>query len=525
MENGDTQPVLRMSQIIRNVLKVAGNTFLSRILGFVRDIVLAHLFGAGNAADAFFVAQRIPNLFRRLFGEGAFSQAFVPILGEYRTTKSDADTRNFVADVAGWLALVLTGITLLGIVGASLLVFLMAPGFATDPAKFSLTVELTRITFPYLFLVSLVALSGGILNTYGHFTVPAFTPVFLNLGLIAAALFWAPHLAQPVIAVAWGMIFGGVAQLAFQLPALRKVGHLHLPRLGRNDPGIARVLKLMGPAAFGASVAQVNLFLNTVLASLVGSNVVSYLYYSDRLVEFPLGVLGVALGTVVLPALSRQAAEKSPAFPSTLDWGLRWAWLIGLPATVGLLLLGHRLLLSLFAYGAYSAADAAQSNLSLIGYGLGILPIIAVRVLAPAFYARQDTRTPVYFGMASMGINIIVSLVLAWPLHQLGLSLATTAGAVANAFLLAFRLRQTGVYRPLAGWAPFLAKTTVAAAAMGFLIWHFRGKVTEWLAWTAAQRMFHVLLLVTAAALVYFLILLAWRLQELSALRRQRPVP
>ncbi len=510
-----------MSQVIRNVLKVAGNTFLSRVLGFVRDIVLAHLFGAGNAADAFFVAQRIPNLFRRLFGEGAFSQAFVPILGEYRAAKSAADTRNFVADVTGWLALVLAGITILGILGASLLVYFMAPGFAANPAKFSLTVELTRITFPYLFLVSLVALSGGILNTYGQFTIPAFTPVFLNLGLITAALFWAPHLARPAVAVAWGMIFGGMAQLAFQLPALRHVGHLHLPRLRRNDPGIARVLKLMGPAAFGASVAQINLFLNTVLASLVGSNVVSYLYYSDRLVEFPLGVFGVALGTVVLPELSRQAAGKSPAFPSTLDWGLRWTWLIGLPATVGLLLLGHRLLLSLFAYGAYSAADAAQSALSLTGYGLGILPIIAVRVLAPAFYARQDTRTPVYFGMLSVGINIAVSLVLAWPLHQLGLSLATTAGAVGNAFLLVFRLRKTGIYRPLAGWTPFLAKTSAAAAAMGIALWYFRSPVPEWIAWTAAQRIFHIVLLVAAASLLYFLVLLAWRLPELSALRQQ----
>ncbi|MHB1644703.1 MAG: murein biosynthesis integral membrane protein MurJ, partial [Acidithiobacillus sp.] len=248
--------------------------------------------------------------------------------------------------------------------------------------KFHLTVELLRITFPYLFFISLVALAGGVLNTYGHFTVPAFTPVFLNLSIIAAAVFWAPHLQQPAIAVAWGVLVGGVVQLLFQLPALRRVGYLHWPRLRRRDPGVRQLLRLMGPAAFGASVAQINLFLNTILASLVGANVVSYLYYSDRLVEFPLGVFGVALGTVVLPLLSRQAAERSPRFPQTLDWALRLTWLIGLPATVGLLILAQPLLISLFRYGAYTAEDARQSALSLIGYGLGILPIIAARVLA-----------------------------------------------------------------------------------------------------------------------------------------------
>ncbi|MEY2341154.1 murein biosynthesis integral membrane protein MurJ [Acidithiobacillus sp. IBUN Pt1247-S3] len=508
-----------MSLSLRNVARVASNTFLSRLLGFARDVILAHLFGAGMAADAFFVAQRLPNLFRRLFGEGAFSQAFVPVLGEYVRERSEKETKDFVADIAGWLLLALLIITGLGVFGAGILVYLLAPGFAQDPAKYQLTVLLTRITFPYLLLVSLVALSGGVLNTYGRFQVPAFTPVFLNLGIIAAAIFWAPHIAQPVIAVAWGMIFGGIAQLLFQIPALYRVGHLHWPRLRRSDPGVARTLRLLGPAALGASAAQINLFINTVLASLVGANVVSYLYYSDRLVEFPLGVFGVALGTVVLPTLTRQS--KTAEFPRTLDWALRWTWLIALPATVGLILLGKPLLITLFRYGAYSVQDMEQSYLSLFGYGLGILPIIAARVFAPAFYARQDTKTPMRFGIISVGINIIISLILAWPLHQLGLSLATTIAALGNATLLGRRLWRDEIYRPGPGWRNFLLKTSISAFALGLGLFLFRGSTSEWLRWSAGERIAHLLPLIGSSALLYLFLLWAMRLPELRQLRRR----
>ncbi|AUW32238.1 MULTISPECIES: murein biosynthesis integral membrane protein MurJ [Acidithiobacillus] len=509
-----------MSRNLKSVLKVGSNTLLSRILGFVRDIVLAHLFGAGPMADAFFVALRIPNLFRRLFGEGAFSQAFIPVLGEYRSQRSPADTRAFVEDVSGWLALTLVVVTVIGIVAAPILVLLIAPGFAADASKFHLTVELLRITFPYLFLVSLVALAGAVLNTYGHFTVPAFSPVFLNLGIIGAALLWAPHSAQPAVAVAWGVTLGGVAQLLFQIPALRGIGHLHWPRLRRRDPGVAKVLRLMGPAAFGASVAQVNLFLNTILASLVGANVVSYLYYSDRLVEFPLGVFGVALGTVVLPMLSRQAASGSSEFPATLDWGLRWTWLVGFPATLGLVLLAEPLLITLFHYGAYTAEDAAQSALSLVGYGLGIVPIIAARVLAPAFYARQDTRTPVRFGVISVLVNVVVSLMLAWHFRQLGLALATTLAALVNSILLARRLSRDGVYRPFPGWWRFLRQTSLASGAMGLFLWWGRGAHAQWLHWGLWDRLVHLLLLIGSAIALYFFLLWAQRLPELRELRR-----
>ncbi|MCE5393700.1 MAG: murein biosynthesis integral membrane protein MurJ [Acidithiobacillus sp.] len=510
-----------MAVLLGNVFRVAGNTFVSRLLGFVRDVILAHLFGAGMAADAFFVAQRIPNLFRRLFGEGAFSQSFVPVLSEYLEKRSPEETRVFIADVTGWLTLSLLILTVLGILAASLFVTLLAPGFLADPAKFALTVTLTRITFPYLLLVSLVALSGGILNSLGKFAVPAFTPVFLNLGIIGAALFWAPHSQEPAIAVAWGMIFGGIAQLLFQIPALARVGQLHWPRLGRGDPGVARVLKLMGPAAFSASVAQVNLFLNTILASLVGANVVSYLYYSDRLVEFPLGVFGVALGTVVLPLLSRQASQNSPDYPKTLDWALRWTWLVGLPATVGLLCLAEPLLISLFRYGAYTAGDAAQSARSLLGYGLGIVPIIAARVLAPAFYARQDTRTPMRFALISVGVNVLVSVALAWPLQQLGLALATSLAALVNAILLYRNLQQVGHYQRQKGWPLFLLKTASAALIMGLVLRLAQAETVQWLAWSVKQRLLHLLLLVLMGFFLYLAILWFLRLPELRQWRRQ----
>ncbi len=476
---------------------------ISRLFGFARDIILAHLFGAGAMADAFFVAFRIPNLFRRLFGEGAFSQSFVPVLGEYRAQRTPEEARAFVADISGWLALTLALVTVLGVLGASVVVYAIAPGFAGDPEKFRLTVELLRITFPYLFLISLVALAGGILNTHGQFTVPAFTPVFLNLSIIVTAVFWAPHLAQPVIAVAWGVLIGGVIQLLFQFPALKRLGYLQLPRLRRRDPGVAKVLRLMGPAAFGASVAQVNLFLNTILASLVGANVVSYLYYSDRLVEFPLGVFGVALGTVVLPLLSRQAAERSEQFPKTLDWALRLTWLIGLPATVGLLILAQPLLISLFRYGAYTAEDAWQSSLSLIGYGIGIIPIIAARVLAPAFYAQQNTRTPVRFGMISVAVNIAISLALAWPLQQLGLALATSTAALVNAILLWRRLRHDGLYQTEPGWLIFLLKSGTMALIMGLVLFWLRGNTALWLDLPLWERLLRILGLVSLAALLY----------------------
>lgn len=510
--------------LLRAVATVGGNTTISRLLGFARDLVLARLFGASEAADAFFVALRIPNLFRRLFGEGAFSQAFVPVLGEYRSTRSAEETRAFLDDVTGWLMLALAGVTVIGTLAAGFIVYAIAPGFAADPGKFALTTELLRITFPYLFFISLVALAGGILNTHGKFSVPAITPALLNISMIACALWLAPGMAQPAEAVAWGVFLGGVLQLLFQIPFLLALRQLPLPRLRVRDPGVAKVLRLMGPAAFGASVAQLNLFLNTVLASLVGANVVSYLYYSDRLVEFPLGVFGVALGTVVLPALSRARAEGAEdRYNAMLDWALRLTLLIGLPATVGLLVLGEPMLTSLFRYGAFTAQDVQESYKSLVGYGLGILPIVAVRALAPAFYARQDTRTPVKIGMVALVVNMVFSLILAWPLKQGGLALATTLASIANALLLWRALHRRGFYQPLPGWGLLATKAILLSGGMGLVLYFFKGPSSLWLSWSLGERLLHLVALVLLGLAIYGLGAWLLGIGEIRQLRRRVP--
>lgn len=509
--------------LLKGVLTIGANTMVSRVLGFIRDVILARAFGASGLADAFFVAFRIPNLFRRLFGEGAFSQAFVPVLGEYKATRSEADTRAFLDDVTGWLGLAVLGVTLLGILAAPWVVLLIAPGFSDTPDRYTLTVELLRITFPYLFFISLTALAGGILNTYGKFAVPAFTPVFLNLSMILAALVLAPWLGNPALAVAWGVFLGGLVQLLFQVPFLLQLRRLPRPRLRRRDPGVAKVLRLMGPAIFGSSVAQINLFLSTILASLLASGSVSYLYYSDRLVEFPLGVFGVALGTVVLPALSQhQATQDLNQFNKTLDWALRLVFIVGMPATVGLLILGEPMLISLFRYGAFDMHAVEMSRKSLIGYGLGILPIIAVRVLAPAFYARQNTRTPVKIGIIALFANMLFSVILVWPLAHAGLALATSLSAVVNATLLYQTLRRLQVYKPQPGWFRLILSVSMASLLMGLLLFLGQGSEAHWLALNMPQRLLWLLGLVVLGVGVFFAVGWTLNISELRQLPRRK---
>lgn len=506
---------------MKSVLTIGANTMVSRVLGFIRDIILARTFGASALADAFFVAFRIPNLFRRLFGEGAFAQAFVPVLGEYKATRSEQDTRAFIDDVTGWLGLAVFGVTLLGMLTAPWVVMLIAPGFSDTPDKFALTVDLLRITFPYLFFISLTALAGGILNTYGKFSVPAFTPVFLNLSMILAALVLAPWLGNPALGVAWGVFLGGLVQLLFQIPFLLQIRRLPRPRLRRRDPGVAKVLKLMGPAIFGSSVAQINLFLSTILASFLASGSVAYLYYSDRLVEFPLGVFGVALGTVILPTLSeQQATHDQERFNGTLDWALRLVVIIGIPATVGLLILGEPMLISLFRYGAFDMHAVAMSQMSLIGYGLGIVPIIAVRVLAPAFYARQNTRTPVKIGIIALFANMLFSVMLVWPLAHAGLALATTLAAAVNASLLYRTLRRMQVYTPLPGWGRMVFSVLLASLVMGGLLYLAQGNASQWLALAMPQRLLWLLGLVALGAGAFFAAGWLLNISELKALKQ-----
>lgn len=513
----------------RRLLKSTGlvsvMTTLSRVLGLARDVVFANVLGAGGNTDAFFVAFKIPNFLRRLFAEGAFAQAFVPVLTEYKTQRSEAEVRNLVQNVAGTLGGILFVLTVLAAVAAPALVMLFAPGFLDQPERFDLTAEMLRITFPYLLFISLVALSGSILNSFGRFAVAAFTPVFLNLVLIAAALWAAPYFERPVLALAWGVFIAGIVQLLFQLPFLKRLGLLVWPRWGMRDEGVRRIGRLMLPAIFGSSVAQINLLLDTVIASFLVAGSVSWLYYSDRLVEFPLGVFGIALATVILPSLSQKHAAANPQdFSRTLDWALRWVLLIGAPATVGLLVLSGPILITLFHYGAFDLQDVDMARLSLMAYSLGLLGFIGVKVLAPGFYARQDTRTPVRIGIIAMLINMGLNVAFVVPMvlfgiegpHS-GLALATACSAFINAGLLFRGLRREGVLQVLPGWGLLALRVLLASAALAGLLWWGAGDLAGWLAWGLWQRVGWLTVWVAAGSLVYFgvLLLLGVRLRTL----------
>ncbi|MEE4377561.1 MAG: murein biosynthesis integral membrane protein MurJ [Candidatus Competibacteraceae bacterium] len=483
---------------------VSAMTFLSRILGFTRDIIFAHFFGAGAGTDAFFVAFRIPNLMRRLFAEGAFSLAFVPVFSQYKTQNSHEELRRLTDDVAGTLSVILLGTTAVGVLAAPVLIWVFAPGFSQDQDKYTLTVEMLRITFPYLLFISLTALAGGMLNSFGRFAIPALTPALLNIVLIGAAVWVAPQLDEPIMALAWGVFFAGLLQLLFQLPFLKRLNLLPRPRWGWKSTGVQRILKLMLPALFGSSVAQINLLFSTFLASFLVTGSVSWLYYSDRLVEFPLGIFGVALGTVILPSLSKKhAAESHESFSRTLDWALRLALLIGVPATVGLVILAGPLLSTLFQYGEFGPHDVRMASQSLMAYSLGLLAFMLVKVLAPGFYARQDTRTPVKIGIIAMVVNMALNIVLFFPLAHAGLALGASLSSYLNALLLLYILRKKGVYTPAPGWIRFLLQLIVANAIMGLALWYDRGELLDWFQADVGYRVLHLGTLVGGGAAIY----------------------
>jgi len=505
--------------LLKALATVSSMTLLSRILGFVRDLVIARVFGAGLATDAFFVAFKIPNLLRRLFAEGAFSQAFVPILAEFKERRGDADTRLLVDNVAGTLAVALIVVSLGGVVAAPAIIYASAPGFAATPDKFDLTVNLMRIVFPYIFFISLTALAGAILNTYSRFAIPAFTPALLNVAFIVFALWLAPWFDPPVHALAWAVVAGGVAQLAFQLPVLARLGLLPRPRWGFRDEGVRRVLRLMGPAVFGVSIAQVSLIINVIFASFLVTGSVSWLYYADRLMEFPLGLLGAALGTILLPSLAKHHAARSTAdYSALLDWGLRLTLLLAAPAAVALAVLAVPLVATLFHYGAFTAEDVVATRQAVVAYSAGLVGLIMVKVLAPGFYARQDIRTPVRIAVISLALTQVMNLVFVWPLKHAGLALAIALGACFNAGLLLRGLRRSGIYVPLAGWAVFAFKLAVAVIAMGAVLWFAAGAGAGWLAAGAAARAARLAGIVALGTAVYFgtLWLLGFRLADFS---------
>ncbi len=494
--------------LFRATSVVACMTLLSRVAGFLRDMVTAQLFGASAAFDAFSVAFRIPNLMRRLFAEGSFSQAFVPILSEYQKQKTDEDIRQFINAIAGTLGSVLLGVTALGIVLAPWLIRLFAPGFESTGQRFDLAVMMLRITFPYLFLISLTAFAGAILNTYSRFWVAAFTPIWLNVCMISAAIWLAPHLHVPITALAYGVLLAGVVQLGFQLPFLNKMGLLPQPRIRFSDTGVRRVLKLMVPALFGVSVSQINLLLDTLFASLLVVGSVSWLYYSDRLMEFPLGVIGVAISTVILPHLSRHHAANADAeFSRVMDWALRCVLLVGLPAAVAFAVMAGPLLSTLFQHGHFDAHAVMMTRKSLSMFALGIAPFMLVKILASGFYAKQTMRTPVRIGIIAMISNMILNMLLVWPLKHAGIALATSLSAMINSGLLFYFLRQRRFYVPCAGWRLFGCQLVVANSLLAVWLWFAVGDLSVWLSATVMWRISHLLIVFISAICLYPLVL------------------
>ncbi len=521
--------------LLKSTSVVGGMTMLSRILGLVRDVLLARLFGAAPFMDAFFVAFKIPNFLRRLFAEGAFSQAFVPVLGEYKSNHPPAETRELVDRVAGALGTVLAVVTIVGVVAAPVLVLVFAPGFADGDGRYTMAAEMLRWTFPYLFFISLTAFAGGILNTWGRFGVPAFTPVLLNLAIIGAAIWLAPGMDNPGLGLAIGVFIAGAAQLALQLPFLARLGLLPRPRywkvapsrsqsaIGDESPitdrlpqesthdGVGRIFKLMLPAIFGSSVAQINLLLDTLIASFLVTGSISWLYYSDRLMEFPLGVFGIALATVILPRLSGQHASKSAdEFAATLDWSLRWTLLVGLPAATGLFVLAGPAIATIFEGGVFTTDDTAMARMSLMAYAFGLLGFSFVKVLAPGYFARQDTRTPVRAGIIAMSVNMVLNIALVVPWVMLGhagphagLAAATSVAAFVNAALLYRGLRGEGVLRPAAGWPVFILRVVIGCVAMGALVHWAAGPLESWRALDSLQRAGRLAVVIAAGVVAY----------------------
>jgi len=512
--------VSSLKRIIKAAVTVGSMTMISRILGFLRDVIIAKYFGATAGADAFFVAFKIPNFFRRLFAEGAFSQAFVPVLAEAKEKRGKEAVKQLVDAIAFRLGGILLLLTAFGVFGSSLWMMVFAPGFIDDPEKFNLASDMLAITFPYLLLISLVAFSSAIMNTYSQFAVPAFTPVFLNLVLISFAVFVSPLLEIPVMALAWGVLVAGVVQLLFHLPFLYKLGLLPHPTR-KTDPGVGEVKRLMIPALFGVSVAQINLLVDTILASFLVTGSVSWLYYSDRLMEFPLGVFGVALATVVLPGLSKKAANENwQGFQEDLDSALRLVFLIGVPAMLGLLVLAQPLVVSLFHYGAFTNHDVNMASMSLMAYSFGLLGFILVKILAPAFYARKDMKTPVKVAIVALVANMVFNLLLIGPFAHVGLAAATSISAFMNAGLLFWYLRKQKVFAPQAGWFKLSVQIGLANLAMVvFIIW-LDPLSYEWLEFDVWQRLGWLMMIVIGAICVYGAALLALGLNPKRFIRK-----
>jgi len=501
---------IRKGSLLRSTSIVSLMTVISRLGGVARDIVVAHYFGATAGVDAFLVAFKIPNFMRRLFAEGAFSQAFIPVLAEYQENRTHEETMRFVSHVAGNLGIILFIVIALGMYFSNTMTMIFAPGFSQDSLRFVQASEMLRITFPYLGLISLTALAGAVLNTYQRFAVPAFTPVLLNVGMIFGAVVLSPWLAVPVESLAWGVLIAGVLQLVFQLPFMARYSLLCRPRIDWRDAGVKHMLKLMVPALFGVSVYQINLLMDTIFASFLPVGSVSWLFYSDRLTNFPLGVFGVAIATVILPHLSREHSRQSvQQFSSALDWGIRLILLIALPAALGLFFMAGPILASILGYGEFTAHDVYQTRLSLMAFATGIPFFMLTKVLATGFYASQNIKIPVKVGIAAMLANTLLCLLLIKPFAHMGLALASSLAGVINAVGLFVYLVRKKLFQPKAGWMRYLTQLGCANGVMSLWLWLRVPPTAQWIEWDLAQRALHlfpdILLGITFYVLILFL--------------------
>jgi len=514
-------------RLLKSGMIVSAMTFISRVLGLVRDVVVANLMGAGASADVFFFANKIPNFLRRLFAEGAFSQAFVPVLTESHAQGDMDKTRELIARAAGTLGVIVSIVTILGVLGSGVVTAVFGFGWFLDwmhggpaAAKFELASVMLKITFPYLWFITFVALSGAILNTLGKFAVSSFTPVFLNVMIILAAWFISPQMEMPEIGLSIGVFLGGLVQFLFQIPFLIKAGVMVKPKWGWRDPGVVKIRTLMIPALFGVSVSQINLLFDTFIASFLQTGSISWLYYSDRLLEFPLGLFGIAIATVILPALSRKHVDaQSEGFAQTMDWGVRMVILLGLPAMLGLMVLAKPMLMVLFMRGEFSPQDVHQASLSLFAYASGLLNFMLIKVLAPGYYSRQDTKTPVKYGIIAMVTNMVFNAIFAYFYGYVGLAIATALSAFVNMALLYRGLHIAGVYQITKRTVFFIIRLVIAGAAMvAAILWQLED-MSVWLDWSFAHRSGVLGMLIALGAVVYLVVLFLTgaRLKDLKA--------
>jgi len=513
--------------LFKSTIVVSAFTLLSRISGLARDIVMAHYFGAGKATDAFFIAFKLPNFLRRLFGEGAFAQAFVPVLTEYKLKRDQSAVVDLVQHTMGTLGGFLLLLSAICMLAAPIVVMGIAWGYIDQPDKIALTTDMFRITFPYILFISLTALSAGVLNSYGKFAVPAFTPILLNVSLMACAVWLAPHLDVPVKALAWGVFIAGILQLGFQLPFLYKLGFLRWPRWGWKHSGVRRIMKLMLPGIVGSSVMQINLLFDIFVASFLVTGSITWLYYADRMLEFPLGVFGIALATVILPSLSKKhAADDATGFSHMLDFAMRWVFIIGLPAALALFILAKPLLATFLQHGAYSIDSIEMSIFALQAYSFGLLAHMLVKVLAPGYFARQDTKTPMKIGLIAMASNMVLNVVFVLALYQLevdglhaGLAMATAASGVINAYLLWRGLAKAKVHQANKGWLRFALQIAVACVAMVGILLFTLSSIGQWYNLDLMAQILNLSMLVIVGGASYFAVLFALGIR-LKDLRR-----